>query len=174
MPWYRAVWFKESVPRFCFIHWLAALGRLTTRDRLRQWGMNVPAACVLCASGLDTHDHLFFECQFSRSVWVSLARRISEDPPTSLSSASTWVLSVQSSPPHYASKILKLLLQTSIYMIWKERNHRVFSAEARTISSTKSLVDRNMRNRLVSISPQDPVSQISLLGFYFGCINSPL
>lgn len=35
---YGAVWFKESVPRFSFIQWLAIQERLTTRDRLRHWG----------------------------------------------------------------------------------------------------------------------------------------
>ncbi|EFH54965.1 hypothetical protein ARALYDRAFT_900876 [Arabidopsis lyrata subsp. lyrata] len=112
--------------------------------------------------------------RYLASVWVSLAGRISPNPPTSLSSASTWVLSVQSSPPYYASKILKLLLQTSIYLIWKERNRRVFYVDSSTISSTKSLVDRTMRNRLISFSPEDPSVRISLLGFYFGCIDSPL
>ncbi|CAH8276923.1 unnamed protein product [Arabidopsis lyrata] len=125
------------------------------------------------SQGLDSHDHLFFECEFSRSVWVSFAEKISPNPPISLSSASLWVLSVQSSPPHFASKILKLLLQTSIYLIWKERNRRVFSAEANTIYATKSLVDRTMHNRLISFSLEDTATRISLLGFYFGCINSP-
>ncbi|CAL9215493.1 unnamed protein product [Arabidopsis halleri] len=174
VAWHKAVWFKESVPRFSFIHWLASHERLTTRDRLLQWGMNVPPACVLCTTGLDSHAHLFFECEFSRSVWTSIAGKISQNPPISLSSASMWVLGVQSSPPHYASKILKLLLQTSVYMIWKERNRRVFSAETCTLSATKSLVDRTIRNRLISFSPEDPSSTISLLGFYFGCIISPL
>ncbi|KAL9810210.1 putative reverse transcriptase zinc-binding domain-containing protein [Arabidopsis thaliana] len=114
VAWHKAVWFKESVPRFSFIHWMASHERLTTRDRLY--------------SG------------FSRSLWISLAGRSSPNPPLSLPLASMWVLGVHSSPPHYASKILKLLLQTAVYMIWKERNRRVFSADA-----TLSLRYKNSR-----------------------------
>jgi len=174
VAWHKAVWFKESVPRFSFILWMASHERLTTRDRLLQWGMNVHGSCVLCDSGLDSHDHLFFKCEFSRSLWISLAGRISPNPPLSLPLASMWVLGVHSSPPHYASKILKLLLQTAVYMIWKERNRRDFSADATSLSATKILVDRTMRNRLISFSPEESVTTISLLGFYFGCISTPL
>ena len=174
VSWHKAVWFRESVPRYSFIQWIANLGRLTTRDRLRQWGMNVPAACVLCSTGLDSHNHLFFECEFSSSIWVSLSSRIARNPPRTLLSAASWALNVQSSPPFFARKILKLLLQSSIYMIWKERNNRVFSGNHGTLASTKSLIDITMRNRLISFSPEDHSHRVSLLSYYFGCIQAPL
>ena len=174
VSWHKAVWFRESVPRYSFIQWIANLGRLTTRDRLRQWGMNVPAACVLCSTGLDSHTHLFFECEFSSSIWVSLSSRIARNPPRTLLSAASWALNVQFSPPFFARKILKLLLQSSIYMIWKERNNRVFSGNHGTLASTKSLIDITMRNRLISFSPEDHSHRVSLLSYYFGCIQAPL
>ncbi|KAG7559493.1 Zinc finger CCHC-type [Arabidopsis thaliana x Arabidopsis arenosa] len=85
--------------------------------------------------------------------------------PTSLLSDASWALNAQSTPHHFASKILKLLLQTSIYFIWIERNSRVFSAQESTFHSTKTLIDRTMRNHLVSFSLEDPLDNISLLGF---------
>lgn len=34
--------------------------RLTTRDRLRGWGLNVLAYCLLCATAPETRSHLVF------------------------------------------------------------------------------------------------------------------
>ena len=50
-----------------FHAWLALLRRLRTRDRLRRWGLNVPAECVLCSSGIETHHHLYILW-----IWVLL------------------------------------------------------------------------------------------------------
>lgn len=38
VPWYRSVWFTGMIPKHAFILWLAALDRLSTRDRMRRWG----------------------------------------------------------------------------------------------------------------------------------------
>lgn len=37
--WSKILWFKEQIPRNSFISWLVMLRRLSTRDRLRRWGM---------------------------------------------------------------------------------------------------------------------------------------
>ena len=38
VEWSRVVWFKQGVPRYAFITWLAVKNRLSTGDRMRQWG----------------------------------------------------------------------------------------------------------------------------------------
>lgn len=38
---------KLLMPKWAFIAWLACSRRLATKDRLRRWGMIVPASCVL-------------------------------------------------------------------------------------------------------------------------------
>ncbi|XP_024013213.1 uncharacterized protein LOC112087537 [Eutrema salsugineum] len=55
--WHKLIWFKEAIPRCSFITWLVMLKRLPTEHRLRSWGLNVAGQCVLCSSGLETHDH---------------------------------------------------------------------------------------------------------------------
>lgn len=92
VSWYKAVWFKESVPRSAFITWLVVQKRLPTRDRLRNWGLNVPASCVLCSSGTETHDHLFFGCAYTMDIWRDLASRIWQNPPLDISAVVTWIL----------------------------------------------------------------------------------
>ena len=45
------------------------LNRLPTLDRLAAWGLNVAGTCKLCLVDIETRDHLFFECNFSKEVW---------------------------------------------------------------------------------------------------------
>lgn len=54
------------MPRLSFILWVALLGRLSAKDRLRSWGIAMDPNCVLCHGGVEDHKHLFFYCSFSR------------------------------------------------------------------------------------------------------------
>lgn len=57
--WHRQVWFHGRIPKHAFITWVNARNRLSTRDRLRRWGMQVPAECILCNVEDETRQHLF-------------------------------------------------------------------------------------------------------------------
>ncbi|KAL9281304.1 putative reverse transcriptase zinc-binding domain-containing protein [Arabidopsis thaliana] len=50
LPWNKVIWFKEAIPKFSFITWVAMKERLPTRDRLLSWGLSVSLLCVLCSS----------------------------------------------------------------------------------------------------------------------------
>ncbi|CAA7043516.1 unnamed protein product [Microthlaspi erraticum] len=65
--------------------------------------------------------------------------------------------------------ILKLLLQISIYVLWRERNARIFTASTTPPAIMKRQVDRLMRDRLISFPVTD--SAPSLLEFYFSIIS---
>lgn len=172
VPWFKAVWFKESVPRYSFITWLAMLGRLPTKDRLRSWGLNVPAQCVLCSTGLETHAHLFFDCAYSTSVGEAFATRFWPSPPPGLLSISSWILQARTPPFSSSTIIVKLILQAACYLIWQERNARIFNNISSTPSTTQASLDRSLRDRLLSF-PASSTSSPSLLAIYFGCISFP-
>lgn len=71
VPWYTLVWFKNHTPRHLFIVWLALPNRLTTRDRLVKWLPQTDTTCVLCG-GMESRNHLFFECSYSKLIWEAL------------------------------------------------------------------------------------------------------
>ncbi|KAG7550876.1 Reverse transcriptase zinc-binding domain [Arabidopsis thaliana x Arabidopsis arenosa] len=173
VPWADVVWFKEHVPRFSFITWLAILARLPTRDRLRRWGMNIPATCVLCSTRDESHEHLFFQCSFSSEIWVFLAAKFLPNPPDSLAAASSWILHHSLPMNAKVITILKLLLQSVVYHTWKERNLRIFTAVESTTSVTRLAVDRTMRNRLLSF-PGSALNSPSLLQIYFSRLSFPM
>lgn len=146
--------------------WMALLRRLPTKDRLRRWGLNVTAECVLCSSALETHHHLFFECSFSSAIWQGFASQIRPHPPADLHAAAAWILSSSARTSREEVTLLKLIFQSTIYLIWKERNARIFTAVSTTSSSVHLSLDRLIRDRLLSIPAASPAGP-SLLQIYF-------
>lgn len=167
--WAKVLWFKENIPRNAFISWLALLRRLPTRDRLRRWGLIVPQDCVLCSSGIETHHHLFFECPYSSSIWKHFAQAILPATPLDIHSAAAMISRLHH--PSHAPPVIKLIFQSAIYLIWRERNARVFTSVSTSADGLRRALDRLIRDRLLSYPSPD--SSPSLLQFYFSCIRPP-
>lgn len=74
VSWSGSVWFKQGIPRYAFLVWLAIQNRLSTGDRMRKWG--IQQSYVLCGEQDETGDHLFFACPYSYTVWDRLASRL--------------------------------------------------------------------------------------------------
>ncbi|XVF57159.1 hypothetical protein PTKIN_Ptkin06aG0181800 [Pterospermum kingtungense] len=123
---------------------MAILNRFPTKDRLLKWEMQVSDHCLLCHNLVDTRDHLFFGCNFSRKIWQSVLL---------LCNLRRDVLS-WNEELHWASKKLKgkSLLSTIlrwawlafIYFIWKERSfklHRqVEHSEGHIVDEIKQMI----------------------------------
>ena len=56
--WARVVWEQWSMPRHNFILWLAVLGKLRTKDRLRFF--QIDTSCVLCGQMEESHIAIYF------------------------------------------------------------------------------------------------------------------
>lgn len=120
------------------------------------------------------HDHLFFQCHFSRQVWGTLAARIRQHPPLELGSAIDWVLQTRTPSQNPTSTIIKLLLQASVSYIWKGRSSHLFTQVSFSPASIRISIDRHLRVRLLALPPSSPPSMSSLFDLYFGYISSPL
>lgn len=166
VQWYSFVWFKEEIPRCSFISWTAFLGRLPTRDRLISWGLNVPPNCVLCSAADESHRHLFFECAFAVATWNHFCGRYMTSSPSSLSSVVDLCQQIQGPHARRAIAILKLLSQVIIYNLWRERNARIFRDVAMHQEAFFRVIDRALRDRLLSPSLVS-ASRPSLLELYF-------
>ncbi|KAG2315956.1 hypothetical protein Bca52824_019078 [Brassica carinata] len=167
VPWVDLIWFKEEIPRCSFVAWMAILSRLPTKDRLSSWGMNVQVQCVLCSAGQESHQHLFFMCPFVSAVWSHFSGSAWQDAPTSMLE----VVDLIAASPRFRV-VLKLLMQVIVYCIWRERNYRIFKQVATTEAGVISIVDRMIRDRLLSISPSRPQSP-SLLQMFFSLSFRP-
>lgn len=130
VPWQQSIRFKVRIPKHAFQAWVTVLNRLPTRDRLRQWGSNISATCLLCNNHDEDQDHLFFRCSFSWEVWDVFFSHASFNPPLQFEAIINWLPS--SSPNRKLRTICNLLIQALVYAFWKERNPRLHTSKSRT------------------------------------------
>lgn len=129
VSWHKQVWFAGHIPKHAFFTWINVRHRLPTRDRLRSWGLQIPAVCVLCSTHDETRQHLFFYCTFSTAVWSYFMTTVNLQPPQSFESTLSW-LSRPSLNSHLVL-IIRFIYQASKYAIWKERNSRIHNSTSR-------------------------------------------
>ncbi|KAJ9536718.1 hypothetical protein OSB04_un000103 [Centaurea solstitialis] len=132
VPWWRMVWFKAHIPKHSFCLWTACLNRLPTQDRIAAWKEEPPdMRCSLCGISRDSHDHLFFECSFSRQIWLQVMDKVQwVDFPCSWSGIVGALSNPDTAPKHLEHK---LALAASVYVVWCERNSRLFRGDSKPI-----------------------------------------
>lgn len=134
MDLHYALWNKLNIPRHSFIMWVVVQRRLVTLDRLQEWIPSIiEVHCILCGSATETHNHLFYECEYSKKLlhmcanWLSL-RRV----PHKLQSWRHWLA-------HATRRKLKkhgvwsATFAALVYHIWEERNGRKHGFAATTV-----------------------------------------
>ncbi|KAJ9535929.1 hypothetical protein OSB04_un000909 [Centaurea solstitialis] len=126
VAWTSSVWFKGHIPKHSFCMWVACLHRLPTQDRIAEWKHEPPdLLCSLCGLVRDSHDHLFFECTFSRQVWLKIMDEVDWfDFPCSWSAIVDALTEADTAPK---SLTHQLALAASVYFVWSERNQRLFT-----------------------------------------------
>nr|GEW90938.1 hypothetical protein [Tanacetum cinerariifolium] len=72
VSWSNLVWFSQCIPRHSFVLWLAMHGKLKTQDNMLHGDRNDRLLYTLCGKIVDSHDHLFFDCNFPNGIWDSL------------------------------------------------------------------------------------------------------
>lgn len=148
--WHAQVWFKGRVPKHAFISWLVAWNRLTTRDRMRSWGINISPSCLLCSGFDECMQHLFFECSYSAEVWSFFCSRLSLNPPAPFEECLRWLKTSTTDPNKLL--IIKLIFQAVIYMLWKERNSMAHTNISRPTQIIIQEVKKTLQLRLDPIS----------------------
>ena len=66
------MWHTNCIPRHTFILWLAVKKKLVTQDKLLKWYPQGDFKCPFSKKVPDSHDHIFFKCDYSREVWESI------------------------------------------------------------------------------------------------------
>lgn len=158
VSWSSSIWLAQGVPRYAFIAWLAVKNRLPTGDRMRTWG--IIQECALCGERDETRDHLFFACPYAYTVWNRLARRIIG--PRINPDWNDNLLILQGRRFTRTDQVLiRLLFQTTIYHIWRERNARRHQKRIQPVDKTIKLIDKAIRNRVSSLKyPGDQLGNL--------------
>jgi hypothetical protein len=129
VPWDRVVWEQWSLPKYSFILWLAVLGKLKTRDRL--WFIPSDPSCAFCRCESETHAHLFFACSWTGRLWGRIKDWLRIDRRMmSINSALRGLFPKRS---NLVARMRRVSLGITVYLIWEERNKRVFDAKSREV-----------------------------------------
>ena len=129
VKWNKVVWFSQCNPRMAFILWMAMRCKLQTQDRIMRWNNDTNMKCALCNNVQDSHNHLFFECLYSKHIWSCLKKKLRKEWLTD-----TWenIMEQFANDPcnnTINSVLARITLETAVYHIWKERNTRIFTGE---------------------------------------------
>ncbi|XP_074267095.1 uncharacterized protein LOC141590398 [Silene latifolia] len=124
--WYRAIHDRAVLPKHAVIVILACQNKLYAIDNLQHRGFCFANRCVLCEKEEETTAHLFFACSFSSWVWVAAYRRMGHfDPPNTLPQVLRW-FALYNRGAAIGKAMRRCLLACTIYLIWRERNDRIF------------------------------------------------
>ncbi|GJZ25601.1 reverse transcriptase zinc-binding domain-containing protein [Tanacetum coccineum] len=151
---------------------ISLVERLTTQDKVRKWGSYDLMMCPLCSNDMDSHNHLFFECEFSNKLWNMVKRRIEYH-----SSGQNWQdiiteLSTLQNGNTIGSIIRRLCFAACVYLIWQERNNRIFKNEKRSNESMFIILNDTIKWRLSSLkfkSSQAVLKAAEIWGFKNEC-----
>ncbi|PKU63415.1 hypothetical protein MA16_Dca010025 [Dendrobium catenatum] len=124
--WHSFLWHKRFSLRYSSYAWMAVLGKLKTADQLRLRGIDVLDGCSLCDSGIESHSHLFFACDFTFTVINSLLPLLDVFllRPNLLQ-----IYDYFGSSSHFTSREKQFcffVINCTIYFVWRERNTRKF------------------------------------------------
>ncbi|KAK4384039.1 hypothetical protein Sango_3097800 [Sesamum angolense] len=145
-----------KIPRYSFVLWLAILEKLSTMNK--PWLSHLGGVFVFCGREVETHEHLFFRCSYSRRctqdlkatvrfAWRNHAWR--EDI--------TWATK-RWKGRHIVQAAYRALLSAIVYHIWRERNQRVFQHSERPSSTIARIAIAEIRQKILSIDLPDSVS----------------
>lgn len=143
--WSKLVWFKGCVPKHAFHMWTAQLNRLPTRLRLASWNMAIPTACPLCLFGHESRDHILLHCGFSAEIWRLVLSRFfsSQTGFLNWTELLSWIKQSSSRAP---ALMRKIAAQTTIYHIWRQRNHTLHNHIVIPATSVFKSLDREIMN----------------------------
>ncbi|KAI0500544.1 hypothetical protein KFK09_018758 [Dendrobium nobile] len=143
--WSKFIWHKGYALRFACYIWMAIIGKLKTADNLIMRGINVNAGCGFCSNHLESHSHIFFECDFSFSILTGLFPYMDTFylRPNILQTFD-FLTNLRSHGRHERN-FCYLTLAALVYYLWRERNNRRFSTIWRSPNELKSEIIHAIR-----------------------------
>ena len=130
----KTIWKVWAPPKVKFFSWLAIQNRIWTADRLQKRGWENCGLCALCRRANETSGHLFFKCRFTLRIWrmvkawLGLGALEMNRWGTERNIKCWWTS--MSKPNTTNRKAMASLTMLVCWVIWNERNARVFQKKS--------------------------------------------
>ncbi|GJV60792.1 reverse transcriptase zinc-binding domain-containing protein [Tanacetum coccineum] len=170
--WSKVVWFSKCNPRMVFIMWMALRNRLQTQGRIMVWSNDQNLKCPLCKKVNDSHNHLFFECDYAISIWTHLKMKIDKG---SFSNRWDELVDQYSKSPcnnSIGSILRRIVLSTTVYHIWKERNARIFTNERMDDKTTLKFIIDNIKLQHTGMKVKNSTNVQKIAAYWNISMNS--
>ncbi|KAL0826968.1 hypothetical protein Bca101_050645 [Brassica carinata] len=103
----------------------------------------------LCGEPEETRDHLFFACPYTFTLWLQVVGTLlGVEPDPDWETTVSQLLTGNFDRLTYI--LLRLVLQVSIYFIWREMNDRKHNSKVKAVDQLARLIDKTVRNRITS------------------------
>ncbi|GKC61007.1 RNA-directed DNA polymerase, eukaryota, reverse transcriptase zinc-binding domain protein, partial [Tanacetum coccineum] len=158
VKWHKVVWFSQCNPRMAFIMWMAIKRRLQTQDRVMVWNNDKSMKCSLYKIINDSHNHLFFECDYSKEIWMYFKKKMGNS-----GFSDRW----DDLEEQYANKecnnsigsiLRRITLALTVYHIWKERNTRIFKNEVVDVKILLKIIADDIKLQLMGLKVKNSVN----------------
>nr|GEV03876.1 hypothetical protein [Tanacetum cinerariifolium] len=129
---------------------LATKKGLMTQDRMALWRPNDNLKCALCGQCADSHNHLFFSCEFPKVIWKELNQMLN----VRLSDSWDLIINDMIALPmnnNIWCIVRRLVIAAAVYFVWKERNDRLFKNEIRKSETIISTAKEGIRLKLMGM-----------------------
>ncbi|XP_010687150.1 uncharacterized protein LOC104901295 [Beta vulgaris subsp. vulgaris] len=126
VSWRRVIKDNIASPRSVFILWLAAQQRLATTYMLLKWPIQYNPVCKLCDDKNETIERLFFECQYTNTVWSQLLRVINIHGRGQGFNMELQAACRKAHNKTRRARVYVMIFTEAVYMLWHQRNQKIF------------------------------------------------
>nr|GEX02634.1 hypothetical protein [Tanacetum cinerariifolium] len=130
---------------------MAIQGKLMTCDRMVKWGTYNMTVCSLCKRNVKSHDHLFFNYQFTGAIWKKLKEMMQVQSNTAGWDNIIDEFADMTNKSSILSIVRRLCPAFAVYSIWRERNNRVFRDEVCNWEVVFEMICETVRLKLIGL-----------------------
>lgn len=132
----RFVWIKWIPIKVNFLAWRLWLNRLPTKDNLIRRNVNIPSMmCEVCGMENESLEHVFGSCVIAAQVWEFVSQWCRITPFFFFSVSDLPTLALQLRGDVGWKHVAHLIIITSIWCLWRNRNDAIFNSKKGLVSS---------------------------------------
>jgi hypothetical protein len=112
-----------------------------------KWNHNDDMNFPMLTKCSDSHEHLFFQCEFTNKVWMFMKNNCNCE---SMSNKWDSIISEVSQIPNINNILKRIVINTIVYYFWNERNCRLFRDSKLEAEPVSKAICENVRLKLMN------------------------
>ncbi|GJW51259.1 RNA-directed DNA polymerase, eukaryota, reverse transcriptase zinc-binding domain protein [Tanacetum coccineum] len=117
--------------------------------------MKTGLLCPLCNTVNDSHNHLFFLCEYSKAVWKDMVKKMNLKMISyNWMDIVTDLIEIRNENNIW-NVVRRISFAVVVYFIWQERNQRIFRSEKRKADSLHIVICKVVKLKLMNIKVKD-------------------